>query len=133
MGDIRLILLDTCTLLWWTLEPRQLSSTAREICAKISQEGAYISSISIWEIGIKMQKSVLDIGISLREYVQRLKTLGTIDIVPVDDIIWIENIMLDWAHRDPADRTIVATANIHELPILTKDKIILDYYRDAIW
>ncbi|MBW1887764.1 MAG: PIN domain-containing protein [Deltaproteobacteria bacterium] len=37
-------------------------------------------------------------------------------------------------HNDPADRIIVATARIHALELITKDKKILDYpHVQALW
>jgi len=126
-------MLDTCALLWWTLDPEKLSDKAAKACKKISDTGAMISSISIWEIGIKIKKGKLDIGLSLSEYVDRLKSLDTLTIIPIDEYIWIENISLDWEHRDPADRTIVATARLKGVPIITKDENIKEFYPKVIW
>jgi PIN domain nuclease of toxin-antitoxin system len=53
-------------------------------------------------------------------------------IVPVDESIWIENVLLERDHRDPAARTIVATAELKSIPIVTKDQIIRDFYSDTI-
>ena len=128
-----MVLLDTCTLLWWTLDPGKLSSRAKEACDNIKIVGAVISSISIWELGIKLKRGKLEINISLEEYVKRLKKLGTLEIIPIDEIIWLKNLALDWPHRDPADRTIVATAQLKNLPIITRDKFISDYYPHIIW
>ncbi|HCP99998.1 MAG TPA: hypothetical protein DIT99_04585 [Candidatus Latescibacteria bacterium] len=55
------------------------------------------------------------------------------NILPVDDRIWVANIDLDWDHRDPADRTIVATAMIHGLQLITSDSRIRSFYADTIW
>ncbi len=127
-----MIVLDTCALLWWTLEPQQLSQNAKRICADIDHKGALISSITIWEIGIKMQKGTLDIGMELSEYVRRLQQTA-LEIVAVDEELWMKNLQLDGSHRDPADRTIVATAMRENLPILSKDQIIRDFYTKTIW
>ena len=107
-----MMLLDTCALLWWTLDPEQLSDSAAIACERISDNNAFISAISIWEIGIKIKKGKLDIGMDLREYLNRLNLLDVLKIIPVDENIWVENIFLEWDHRDPADRTIVATAKL---------------------
>jgi PIN domain nuclease of toxin-antitoxin system len=45
----------------------------------------------------------------------------------------IENIELEWEHRDPADRTIVATARHFGCPLVTPDARILAFYPRAIW
>jgi PIN domain nuclease of toxin-antitoxin system len=36
-----MILLDTCALLWWTLEPEKLSRKAATACTGIQDTGAY--------------------------------------------------------------------------------------------
>jgi PIN domain nuclease of toxin-antitoxin system len=128
-----MVLLDTCALLWWTLQPEKLSKKAQNICSQIPEQGAFISSISIWEIGIKMKKGTLNINESLPGYMKRLKQLGSLEIIAVDENVWVENIELNWEHRDPADRTIVATAKLQNLPIMTKDLIIRNYYEKIIW
>lgn len=40
---------------------------------------------------------------------------------------------LEWPHPDPADRTIVATASLNDIPIVTKDQIIREFYPQTIW
>lgn len=69
--NFKLVLLDTCALIWWTLDPGKLSETAAGYCNDIVETGALISSISIWEIGIKIKKGSLDLGVGLEEYVTR--------------------------------------------------------------
>ena len=133
MGDLKMVILDTCALLWWTLDPDKLSEKANKTCAGIMQQGAFISSISIWEIGIKMKKGILKIGEDLNSYINRVKLLGCIEIIPIDEKIWVKNLSLKWKHKDPVDRTIVATAIIKNLPIMTKDKIIRKFYNNVVW
>lgn len=116
--------LDTHALLWWTLDPGKLSRKARTACNKIEEQGGYASSISVWELGIKIRNGKLDIGMSIRDYVEKLKSLGCLEIIPVDEIVWVRSFELDWEHRDPADRAIVATALIRRMPLLTKDDSI---------
>ena len=129
-----MIVLDSHALLWWTLDPKRLSAKAQTICSKIEVQGAYISSISIWELGVKVRNGKLDIGMSIREYPERIGRLGCLEIIPVDVSIWIRNLELDWDHRDPADRTIVATALSLNQPLLTKDEAIRSFGKiEYIW
>ncbi len=129
-----MILLDTCALLWWTLQPESLSAPAISACSDINKEGGCISSITLWEIGIKWKKKTLDLTpIDLREYLHRIEKIENLTIISVSSSIWVESIMLDWEHRDPADRVIVATAQIYNIPIITKDKYISNYYQKVIW
>lgn len=128
-----MVVLDTCVLLWWTLDPARLSARAARECKRIEQSGCVISSISIWEVGIKLERRRLEIGLSLEDYVARLRATGLVEIAPVTELIWMRNLALDWDHRDPADRTIVATALERRLSIVTPDPEIRSFYRRTLW
>ncbi len=124
------ILLDTCALLWWTLDPEKLSETCFESLNQA--ESLWVSSISIWELGIKIKNKKLELPLSFENYVKKLQQLKTLEILPVDLSTWLGNLALNWAHRDPADRTIVATAKHLNAHIVTSDRLILDYYAKTI-
>jgi len=124
--------LDTCVLLWWTLDPEKLSPVAAKYCKNIDTEGACIASVSLWEIGVKIQKGKLNIGMPIRSFAKLLSQVN-IEQVPVDTDLWLESLELEWEHRDPADRLIVALAKQRNLPILTADNLIREYYPSVIW
>lgn len=128
-----MMVLDTCALLWWTLEPERLSPNALKAIEQVEAQGGLISSITIWEIGIKLQKNQLAIGVSLEEYVQRVYEMNTIEIISVDEKMWMDNVALDWENKDPADRTIVALARTRSLPLITADKAMKRFYNHVIW
>lgn len=127
-----MVVLDTCALLWWLFDPTQLSSAADHACKVMERQGGWVSSISIWEIGIKCKKGKLNIGMSIQDFVVRLRRTA-VQIAPVDELIWIENLALPWPHPDPADRTIVATAQLRGLPVVTADHVIRSFYPQVIW
>ncbi len=128
-----MVLLDTHTLLWWTFEPEKLSERALDECLRIEKEYGYISSISIWEIGIKIKKKKLEIPLDFEIYVDRIKQIENLNIIPITEGIWLKNLSLDWHHSDPADRTIVASAIIEGIPIISKDEKIKKFYKNTIW
>lgn len=125
-------LLDTCSLIWWTVDPSALSNTGRDVCAKMEQYGTFISSVSVWEIGVKIKNRKLDIGMPIDEFARKLKEISFLTILPVDIDTWVESLALNWAHKDPADRIIVASARLNGLQILTNDKIITDFYKYTV-
>jgi PIN domain nuclease of toxin-antitoxin system len=132
--DIELILLDTHALLWWALDPDQLSEAATKAVQAMEDGGGYASSISLWELGIKVQRGHLELPITIDELVRRLERGGVVELVPVDTTTWLRTLSLDWPHRDPADRMIVATALIKEVPVLTKDCTLHDFAGvECIW
>ncbi|MCX7114536.1 MAG: type II toxin-antitoxin system VapC family toxin [Gammaproteobacteria bacterium] len=124
------LLLDTCALLWWTLDQQQLPTSTLTV---LNNSEMLVSSISIWELGIKIKNKKLDIGMTIEVYAEKLTELSTMQILPVTDKLWIKNLGLEWEHRDPADRTIVATAMIHDCWIVTTDHIIRDFYPRIFW
>jgi PIN domain nuclease of toxin-antitoxin system len=127
------MVLDTCALLWWTLEPARLSDVAAALCADIPRSGAMISSISLWEVGIKVKHGKLDIGMDWRRYFDLVTEIANLTIVPVTERIWRENLELEWDHADPADRSIVATARLYDDALLTADAEIRAFYPKCRW
>ena len=126
-----MVVLDTSALLYWTLDPDQLSLAARRTIEQADR--LVISSISVWEIALKVKRGKLDIPLSIIDYAERLQRLETLEILSVDVQTWQENLDLDWEHRDPADRTIVAIATRLACPLVTSDRVVADFYRETIW
>ncbi len=132
MGAIGMIVLDTCCLIWYTMgKDDDLSDKAKETIENTTE--ILVSTISFWEIGIKIKKKEIIFPISLENYIHRLKQADNIRFIPLDEDIIIKSLNLDWEHKDPADRFIVATAMQFEVPLITSDKIIKTYYSKTVW
>ena len=116
-----MILLDTHALLWWALDPGQLSAAAAEACTRMERDGGFASAISIWELAVKVERGKLELPLSMDELVHRIEKSAVVELLAVDTATWLRSATLEWDHRDPADRVIVATALESGLPILTKD------------
>ena len=55
------LVLDTCALIWWSLDQDKLSLPARKACEQIEKDkNGLVASISIWEIAIKIKNNKLD-------------------------------------------------------------------------
>ena len=126
-----MIVLDTSALIFWTLDRDRLSGRASRAISEADRIG--LSSISIWEIGIKVKRGKLDLPLTIEEYTDRLVQIDRLDILPVDARTWIKNLELNWDHRDPADRTIVATASLHACALVTSDSAIWAFYSQTVW
>ena len=126
-----MVVLDTSALLFWTLHRERLSAAASAAIAEA--ERILVSSISIWEIGIKVGRGGLSIPIPVREYAERLEQLIGVEVLPVDMETWLINLELQWEHQDSADRTIVATAVLNSCPLVTSDRTIRSFYSRSIW
>jgi PIN domain nuclease of toxin-antitoxin system len=129
-----MIVLDTCTLLWWTLGSDELSEKATQACSLIPDMGALLPSSAICEIGVKMRRGRLDVGsYTLSDYVRLLKEITRLEIVPIDADLWVESLSLDWDHSDPMDRLVVSPAKTRGLPLFTRDVAIRKFYDNVIW
>ena len=126
-----MIVLDTSALIFWTLNKGRLSQAAA--WAINDADRILLSSISIWEVGLKVKRQGLSIPVSIQEFAERLERVDRLEILPVDVRIWIKSLELDWEHRDPADRTIVATASLYACPLVTSDAAIRSFYSQTIW
>ena len=128
------IILDTCALLWWSLDPDELSPVAKTTILKMEQsKNGITSAMAIWEIAIKVKNQKLDLGVPLAKYVARLKQSDVVKIMPVETDILVDSVNLDWSHRDPVDRIMVALANHYDAPIITRDEKIRNFYGNVIW
>jgi len=90
-------------------------------------------SMAIWEIAIKVKNKKLDLGIPLDSYVSKLQQSDVVKIVPVDENVLVKSVNLEWSHRDPVDRIMVALAIESNCSIVTKDSEIREFFPGAIW
>jgi PIN domain nuclease of toxin-antitoxin system len=64
-------LLDTCAILWLASDPEQLSGRARELLLHPDSK-LYVSSISAWEIALKVKKRKLVLPVEPRQWWQEM-------------------------------------------------------------
>lgn len=125
-----MILLDTHVLLWLAADQKQLSEKAKEVIAS-NADNLYVSSISAFEISLKHKKGHLQLPQPPGTWFKKALKLHGIEEVYINSDILVKACMLPSIHNDPADRIIIATAQIHNAKILSKDKLI-SQYPDAI-
>lgn len=134
MGGNLTTVLDTCALLWWSLDPDEFSPKAKAAIERMEREKDGITpAIAIWEIAIKVKNKKLDLGTPLDIYKKRLKQSDVVKILAVNEDIFVTSVNLEWSHRDPVDRIMVALAMNRNCPIITKDKEIRKFYDNTIW
>jgi PIN domain nuclease of toxin-antitoxin system len=117
------LLLDTHTALWWADDPLQLSDAA-QVAIAAPTNVVWFTAASAWELSIKVRSRKL--ALDVPRFVSQL-TQGGIRLlgIGIDDAITAGS--LDWAHRDPFDRMIVAQASRLSLTLITRDAEIRTY------
>jgi PIN domain nuclease of toxin-antitoxin system len=130
---VRPLLLDTAVLLWWLQDPARLSRAAAAHLASAQHTTILVSAVSFWEIGLKAERGMLELGDSFDGFMTRIESMSGLSILPVDLVIWRQVLALDWDHRDPADRIIVATAMHHQATLLSSDRAIRAFFQATVW
>jgi PIN domain nuclease of toxin-antitoxin system len=121
-----MILLDTCALLWLVSDQTQLSEPSKRAIAA-NAGNLFLSSISAFEIAIKVRNGHLTLPISTEEWIEDAIQLHGIEEIPINSSVSTRSVLLPQLHKDPCDRFIIATAQIYHLNILTKDRMIPKY------
>tara|TARA_B100000902_G_scaffold387135_1_gene430781 strand:+ start:1918 stop:2298 length:381 start_codon:yes stop_codon:yes gene_type:complete len=126
-----MIALDTAVLVYWTLDPEQLSQSASKVIEE--DETKIISAVSIWELGQKIKSGDLRLPLRLSDYLEKLKTVENLEITPVDAEHWMRSLVLNWDNEDIADRLIVATSMLRSCTLVSADPVIRDFYSKSTW
>ncbi|HMR49155.1 MAG TPA: type II toxin-antitoxin system VapC family toxin [Arachnia sp.] len=113
-------LLDTQALIWLLSEPDRLSAAAMKITRDPSNL-LYVSAASAWEIATKHRLGKLPQADAIIGGYDRHLRRADIETIEISNEHALLSGQLDWAHRDPFDRMIVATAMIEGLPLISAD------------
>lgn len=121
-------LLDTHVLIRWLSAPKRLSRDQRHILddAVRRSEAIAVSAITLLEIAILADKRSGPHEVPLGQLFSELESHPLLQIVPLTLEIASEVAALGPSLRDPADRTIVATARVRNLRLLTSDQRIIE-------
>ena len=131
-----MILLDTHALLWWYQGSPRLSLAAKaaiEKSRRISRVG--IPAFSCWEIALLNAHGRITLSDELHVWMTTIQKLRRVSFIPVDREIAVASVELPGQfHKDPADRIIVATAMVRNIPLVTIDQKIRAYpHLQTIW
>ena len=116
------LLLDTHIWLWSLREPDRLSRRVRHALQAVNNE-LWLSPVSTWEALMLNVKGKIrlheDPGVWMLS-----ATANTREATLTHEIVLAAQ-MLSWAHPDPADRFLAATAQVLGLTLVTADKRLL--------
>ncbi len=118
------LLLDTHIWLWSVLEPERLSRRVTKEIKDASNE-LWLSPISIWELIVLWQKRRIIPDEDIETWVPEALRSLPLQEAPVTYEVARETGRLRLAHRDPADRFLLATAKVFELTLVTADVHLL--------
>jgi PIN domain nuclease of toxin-antitoxin system len=122
------ILLDTHIWVWWVHENPRLPERHQAYIAAEAANGLAVSAISCWEVAKLVQKGRLTLPLPVRDWLEQALGPSGIQLLPITPAIAAESASLPGDfHRDPSDQIIVATARVHDIPLVTVDGDIRAY------
>ena len=119
------LLLDTHVLLWAVLNDPRLSEAQRQA---ISEGELYLSSVSVWEIGIKRVLGKLDVP----EEIFDIAVDAGCRPLPISWTHAEAAAALPRHHDDPFDRMLIAQARCEGLRLASSDRKLIAYDVDLV-
>jgi PIN domain nuclease of toxin-antitoxin system len=120
-------LLDTNIVVRWFAAPGRLSREQIRVIREAERRGepVALSATTLIEVAIMRREGKHRFEGSIEDIFDQLEASPVFRILPITIPIAIDAGALSIL-RDPADRTIVATARVHRLRLLTSDQRIID-------
>ena len=116
------LVLDTHVFLWLANGDELPKAIALEIGKPMVQ--LFISSITAWEIFMLVKKDFIILDRPAPLWVEESMKQCKVECIDVSPTIAFTATDLEWPHRDPADRFIIATAKHLDSALATCDKQI---------
>jgi PIN domain nuclease of toxin-antitoxin system len=124
-------LLDTHTLIWFLNGDEKLSDKAKSIIEDPTNS-KIVSIASIWEIAIKLSLDKFRFPKGFKYFLDMVEDNG-FELLPITFEHALELSTLEFIHRDPFDRLLIAQCMSDKLIIVTKDDNIKRYNIKTIW
>ena len=91
-----------------------------------------ISSISLWEVAIKVNLGKMKSNLTLDGFLDRIKR-SDFEVLQIKNEHLRRLSAVPFIHKDPFDRLLIATALVENLTIITTDGNIQKYDVPWIW
>ncbi len=122
-----MILLDTHIWYWLIALPHLLSRAQRQLLEG-TREQLVVSAFSLLEIAQIEGRGRISLPLPIDVWFSMALEGSSISVIEITPQIAIESTRLPKPfHKDPADRIIVATSRILDIPLVTSDGEILKY------
>lgn len=121
-------LLDTHILLWWLGENHHLSPGQRQVLEEADEKNPLlVADITLWEIATLSSLGRIKLHLPVRDWLEQAVAPPLVQLQPITPAVAAAVAALpDSFHRDPADRILVATAQVFGATLLTNDRRIVD-------
>ncbi len=123
-----MIVLDTHIWVWWVHADAQLSNDHHAYLQTHEAQGLGVSIISCWEVAKLVEYNRLKLPNPVADWLDQALAYPGVRLLDLTSRIAVESTQLPGTfHRDPADQIIVASARIHNCPLMTVDTKLVAY------
>lgn len=116
-------MIDTHAWVWWQTKPEKLGRGAARAIKRAERTG--VPAICASEVAMKAEAGKLRFDRPYDVWIDAaLADDPRVELLHLSPRISVDATRLPWAHRDPADRFVVATARVHDAPLVSADETI---------
>ena len=125
------LLLDTHAFIWFAENNKSLTLKAKKAIEN-PNNSTFISIASLWEIAIKISIGKLELKQPFENIIEPIKE-NAIEIIPITFEHTLKVSKLEFHHKDPFDRIIIAQALTDQMTIISNEKIFDNYKVKRTW
>jgi PIN domain nuclease of toxin-antitoxin system len=131
------VLLDTCAVIWLANGDPLASSATAAILHAGSAGGIFVSPVSAWEVGLLSRPGAgRNVAVQFKPdpktwFARVMAGAGLREASLTSEIAIDASFLPGELHGDPGDRLLVTSARCLGVPIVTRDRRIIDYGRDG--
>lgn len=126
------LLLDTCTLLWCTIDQSRLSPSAERVLQDESNV-LLVSFVSAWEIHVKAGLGKLELPEDASTYLRNSVHDLRLTPLPLEWGDLVPYPKLEGDHRDPFDRLLACQAMARNVDLVTPDARLKELGANVLW
>lgn len=119
------LLLDTHIWIWSMLEPERMSRAVQNALNDPENE-RWLSPLSIYEAWVLHERNKFAVTKPFEAWVQDSFSASPANEATLTFQVALEVRNLEFAHRDPIDRFLVASARVYELTLVTSDRRLIE-------
>lgn len=120
------LLLDTHVVLWSATDPARLSAEARAALEDGTHD-VLVSIVTAWEIAIKQSLGKLELVRPAEQWLPEVLRRTGFEVAELGLPAALRVRGLEWHHRDPFDRLLIAQALEEGYTIVTHDQVFAAY------
>ena len=118
------LLLDTHIWIWSHVQPERLAPSVAKALEAPDTE-LWLSPISVWEFLLLVERGRLVLEATPRQWLDSAWSRAPMHEAPLNREVAVRSRTVRVPHQDPADRFLAATAEVHDLTLVTDDQNLL--------